>query len=90
MSCVDGNGKKGPVGVELKYCEHCGGLFVREKSAGAVYCDTCKPKVADLPIPKRKTPGRVQLPVGRRAEVEEYRAERDGHTNDLEAVGGVA
>jgi len=90
MSGSRDNGKKGPVGVELKYCEHCGGLFVREKGTGVVYCETCKPKVADLPIPKRKSPGRLQLPVGRRAEVEKYCAEQDCDTNDLEAVGGVA
>ena len=90
MRSIDENGKKGPVGVELKYCEHCGGLFVRERSAGVVYCEMCKPKVADLPIPKRKAPGRLQLPVGRRTEVEKYRAEGDCETNDLEAVGGVA
>jgi uncharacterized Zn finger protein (UPF0148 family) len=27
--------------VELKYCERCGGLFLRECSAGAVYCPGC-------------------------------------------------
>jgi len=90
MSRSDKNGKKGPVSVELKYCEHCGGLFVREKSVGALYCEMCKPKVADLPIPKRKNPGRLQLPVGRRAEVEKHRTERDCDTNDLEAAWGVA
>lgn len=81
------SGKKGSVSVELKYCEHCGGLFVREKGAGVTYCDACQPKVADLPIPKRKAPGRLQLPVGRRAVVEKYRGEAEC---DLEAVGGVA
>ena len=89
MSSVS-DGKKGPVGVELKYCEHCGGLFVRERGAGVVYCDACQPKVADLPTPKRKTPGRLQLPVGRRSVVESYRHELDCDVNDLEAVGGVA
>jgi hypothetical protein len=90
MSRSDESGKKGSVGVELKYCEHCGGLFVREKGAGMVYCEMCQPKVADLPIPKRKRPARLQLPVGRRALVEEYRAEVDFDVNDLEAAGGVA
>jgi len=31
--------KNGEVRVELKYCEHCGGLWVRERGAGVVYCD---------------------------------------------------
>jgi hypothetical protein len=90
MSRVEKSGKKGPVGVELKYCEHCEALFVREKGAGVIHCDPCQPKVADLPIPKKKTPGRLQLPVGRRTVVEKYRAEADCDVNDLEAVGGVA
>ena len=55
----DHNGEKNKqVGVELKYCEHCGGLWVRERGAGMVYCERCQPKVADLPAPKRK-PGRL-------------------------------
>ena len=42
--------------VELKYCEHCGGLWVRESGAG-VYCAKCEPKVADLPIAKKSRRG---------------------------------
>lgn len=49
--------------VELKYCEHCGGLWVRE-GGGGVYCPKCATKVADLPVPRKK-PGRIQLPEGR-------------------------
>jgi len=90
MSSNHENGRKGAVGVELKYCEHCGGLFVREKGEGLVYCEKCQPKVADLPIPKKKNPGRLQLPVRRRTLVEKYRVDVDDDANDLEAVGGVA
>ena len=84
---------KEEVRVELKYCEHCGGLWVRECGAGVVYCANCQAKVADLPIPKKKL-RRPTLPVGRRTLVEEYdrdtsRVERDAKT-DLEAMGGVA
>ena len=50
--------EKNEVGVELKYCEHCGGLWVRERGAG-VYCDNCQPKVADLPAAKES--GQAQL-----------------------------
>jgi hypothetical protein len=49
--------------MELKYCEHCGGLWMRECGAGVVYCENCQPKVADLPLPKKK-PSRVpKIPV---------------------------
>ncbi len=72
--------------VELKYCERCGGLWLRECGAGEVYCTKCQPLVAELPAPKKK-PQRVMLPVGPRSAVREYRVEID---NDLDAAGGAA
>jgi ribosomal protein L37AE/L43A len=75
--------------MELKYCEHCGALWLRECGAGIVYCENCQPKVADLPLPKKK-PGRVTLPVRREALVEDYDVEDSGGETDLEGVGGVA
>jgi ribosomal protein L37AE/L43A len=73
--------------MELKYCERCGGLWLRECGAGVVYCSKCEAEVADLPIPKKKTQ-RLILPVGRRTLVEDY-ASDEGET-DLEATGGAA
>ncbi len=77
----------GTVRMELKYCEHCGGLWVREGGAG-VYCEQCQPKVANLPIGRKKN---VRLTVRQRAVVEDYdcgvREEKEG---DFEAAGGVA
>jgi hypothetical protein len=70
------------VRVELKYCERCGGLWVRERGTGDVYCGKCQGKVAELPIPKKK-PGRIILPVGTPTVV---KAEAD----DFETAGGVA
>ena len=58
---MKGNCRENEMRVELKYCEHCGGLWVREGGAG-VYCEKCQPKIADLPIPKRQR--RPKLPVG--------------------------
>jgi hypothetical protein len=82
---------KEPVRVELKYCEHCGGLWVRERGAGMVYCDNCQLKVADLPVPK-KPPARVILPVRPRAAVEdyEYEIDEDDDPTDFEASAGGA
>ena len=73
------------VRVELKYCEHCGGLWIRESGTG-VYCERCQPKVADLPVPKK--PRRLILPRGSRPRVEDYPAPEE--LTDLDAVGGVA
>lgn len=75
--------------VELKYCEHCGGLWLRECGAGAVYCPKCQPKVADLPIPKKK-PQRVVLPVRRGTVVEGYGFGQTDDGMDFEAAGGAA
>lgn len=74
--------------VELKYCEHCGGLWVRE-GGGGVYCEKCQPKIADLPIPRKQR--RPKLPVGPRTVVESYESvmQADG-ARDLEAMEGVA
>jgi ribosomal protein L37AE/L43A len=80
---------KQAIRVELKYCEHCGGLWLRECGAGVVYCGHCQAKVADLPIPKKK-PQRVILPVRRRALVEGYGVELGDEKADLEAAGGAA
>lgn len=84
--------------VELKYCEHCGGLWVREGGAG-VYCDRCLPKVADLPIPKKRV-RKAEVPVARKKRargavlpvrahtlVEDY--EPDGGSS-TDVTGGVA
>jgi len=77
------------VRLELKYCEHCGGLWVRERGAGVVYCEQCQPKVADLPIPKKR-PSRVMLPVQEQTLVRSHGIGIAETSPDLEAVGGVA
>jgi len=83
------NLKSGEVRVELKYCERCGGLWVRE-GGGGVYCNKCQPEIEDLPIPKKRT-ATAKLPVRTRTVVNEFgvaRPVRD--VSDLEAAGGVA
>jgi len=75
---------------ELKYCEHCGGLWLRECGAGVVYCENCQSRVADLPIPKKK-PGRIKMPVRSHTLVEDYSVERwDDDEMEFEAAGGAA
>jgi hypothetical protein len=83
------HGGKDTVRVELKYCEHCGGLWVREGGAG-VYCEKCQDKVADLPIPKMKS-GRIVLPVAKNTVVGDRSLEPlDENEREFEAAGGVA
>ena len=89
----EGEGRKA-TGVELKYCEHCGGLWLRECGASVVYCSNCRPIVAELPPPKKK-PGRGSLPARPRPVVEDFEFEIEDHADDddpadFEAAGGVA
>lgn len=35
--------------VELKYCERCGGLWLRPLGCDEVYCKTCAPIMAQFP-----------------------------------------
>lgn len=89
------NDSNDAVRMELKYCEHCGSLWLRPSGTGSVYCESCQPKVAELPPPK-KYPGRVQLPVARTSVVEgydeqgEYADGIDQEEMDFEAAGGFA
>ena len=48
--------KSGHVRVELKYCEHCGGLWVREGGAG-VYCEKCQDRSGGLADPAKEEIG---------------------------------
>jgi hypothetical protein len=85
--------------VELKYCEGCGGLGVRECGGGQVYCNDCLRKMAELPV--SKTPSRRPiLPVGRRstlgdcADPSERDSDRpdsdDSESEDLDAMAAAA
>jgi len=38
------------VQLELKYCEYCGGLWLRRKGDAEVYCAACIPYVAGLAV----------------------------------------
>jgi len=40
--------------LELKYCERCGGLWMRTRDSGDVYCPLCVAEMLDLPRPRPK------------------------------------
>ena len=89
MTSGEKDSEKRELRMELKYCEHCGGLWIREGGAG-VYCGRCRTKVADLPVPKKK-PGRVTLPVRKKTLVERYAPTGVGKKAvGFGAAGGVA
>jgi hypothetical protein len=70
--------------VELKYCERCGGLFLRPQGSGRAYCKPCMPLMAELPQAKaRRTVRDVRLPVAT------PKIEMEGSVIELWAVAEV-
>jgi hypothetical protein len=55
------------VQLELKYCERCGGLWMRVRGAEEVYCPDCAVQVLDLFVSRKRT--RPHLPVNDRHEI---------------------
>jgi len=90
MSSRRRSSKGGEIRVELKYCERCGGLWIRETGTAAVYCDACRKKVAELPIPRKKSSARISLPMGTRTLMDELEVELGEDLDGLESMGGVA
>lgn len=60
--------ENGIIELELKYCERCGGLWLRIKGKDDVYCATCALRIVELPAPTRRrvTP---RLPISDRTEI---------------------
>lgn len=52
--------EQGDIRMELKYCERCGGLFLRQAESARVYCVTCAPAMQEMAIGK-KPPARVRV-----------------------------
>jgi hypothetical protein len=42
--------------LELKYCERCGGLWMRELGSEGRYCGSCAVQMAEYPVPRRRGP----------------------------------
>jgi len=48
MNCVGNKSESKEVGLELKYCERCGGLFLRTLAKDVVHCGSCRARLAAL------------------------------------------
>jgi len=46
--------------VELKYCERCGGLWLRPQGAEGVYCAGCRVALAAMPDPREAPPRKAR------------------------------
>lgn len=52
------------VGMELKYCEGCGGLLLRRSGETVVYCRACQAKLAELPAADERIENRTAAHEG--------------------------
>lgn len=57
------------VQLELKYCEYCGGLWLRPKGAVEIYCAACIPYVAQFAF-SRERRSRPRLPLNTAIHIE--------------------
>lgn len=78
------------VQFELKYCERCGGLWLRPMGGGQIYCVACGREMKKLP-PKSREPQRARMQQGPRwgaagGVLEIY---EEGGGWDLDATGGL-
>jgi hypothetical protein len=44
---------------KLKYCERCGGLWLRPDGITSVYCPACEEFMAELPLRARRPPRKI-------------------------------
>ncbi|MFZ0860912.1 MAG: hypothetical protein WAN18_09545 [Candidatus Sulfotelmatobacter sp.] len=87
--------------VELKYCERCGGLWLRRQDVEGVYCASCQMHLAAMPNPEEAPSAeprprrKVRLPgtgVGRRGAHRQVRVRRETAHSEvrIEYLEGVA
>jgi hypothetical protein len=46
--------------VELKYCERCGGLWLRLQGTEGIYCDACRMRLDAMPDPGKPRPRKAR------------------------------
>jgi hypothetical protein len=76
---------------ELKYCERCGGLWLRPVGGGQIYCVDCGREMAKMPPASHKRGG-ATLPRGPNWEADDgdFGGYEEDDDLDLDAAGGVA
>jgi len=74
--------------VELKYCERCGGLWLRPQGTDGVYCASCRVRLAARPNPGEPSPRKAQR---RKARVQEQRTgvQQDAQRDDLQSPARI-
>jgi Zn-finger nucleic acid-binding protein len=75
--------------VELKYCERCGGLWLRPQGTEGVYCGGCEERLETMPDPGEAPSQRSRR---RKARLPEAAFESEAHGTEgwLDKLEGVA
>ena len=74
---------------ELKYCERCGGLWLRPAGGAQVYCVGCAREMAQLP-PASKEPETARMFTGPKWGTYQDDEMYEGEETDPDAAGGAA
>jgi uncharacterized Zn finger protein (UPF0148 family) len=76
--------------VELKYCERCGGLWLRRQGADGVYCAGCRASLEAMPDPGETPPRKARS--RRKARTQRTDLQRDDTQRParIEYLEGVA
>jgi Zn-finger nucleic acid-binding protein len=79
------------VRLELKYCERCGGLWLRPAGGGQTYCVGCARQMAELPAPsEERNSTRLQQGPRWARKVADHDVIAGDCEQDVEGAGGVA
>ncbi|MGD0270838.1 MAG: hypothetical protein ABSB14_17365 [Candidatus Sulfotelmatobacter sp.] len=78
---------------ELKYCERCGGLWLRPVGGGQVYCVACGSEMAKMPAASYDRKGGAKVPQGPvrgNLDYSDFDDYEESEGLDLDGDGGVA
>ncbi|MGA9510545.1 MAG: hypothetical protein WBV55_18135 [Candidatus Sulfotelmatobacter sp.] len=75
--------------LELKYCERCGGLWLRPVGGEQIYCAACGRAMAELP-PASCEMGNPRVPQGPRLAGNAVELDAYEEGTDMDAAGGAA
>lgn len=81
--------ERGGGSLELKYCERCGGLWLRPVGGEQIYCTICSRAMAELPPASTETT-RPRLPAEKEWEFDAGVESEEMRGIDLDASGGAA
>jgi len=76
--------------VELKYCERCGGLWLRQEGTNGVYCASCRERLAAMPNPGEAPPRKARSRRKARAQAADVQREDLQSRTRIEYLQGVA